>query len=70
MQTRKVNELAEKCIDQIISNYPIDYSKSHVGEIKDIGVHVNNYSSFLPHTDHPYDHFCVESTLSMRNRFN
>ena len=66
MQTRKVNELAEKCIDQICSNFKIDYNSSHSGEIKDIGKSVNNYSSFLPHKEHPYDHFVVEATLKFK----
>jgi len=31
VQTRKVNDLAEKCIDQVITNYYLDFNKSHVG---------------------------------------
>lgn len=66
LQTRKANELAEKCIDQVITNYPIDYDQSHVGEIKDIGIAKNHYNSFLPHKDHPYDHFVVEAILDLK----
>jgi hypothetical protein len=35
-QTRKANELVEKCIDMIMTNYVIDYSACDVGEINEI----------------------------------
>ncbi len=37
VQYRKVNDLAQKSIDQVITNYPLDYDLSHVCEVKDIG---------------------------------
>lgn len=37
VQIRKVNDLAQKSIDQVITNYPLDYNLSHVCELKDVG---------------------------------
>ena len=42
VQIRKVNELAEKSIDQVITNYPVNYNVCHIGEIHDVGKRGNN----------------------------
>jgi hypothetical protein len=65
-QSKKTNDLAVACSDQIITNFTIDYKKTKVGEINN----VSNYSmcnndAFLPHPKHPFDHFLVEANIKI-----
>jgi hypothetical protein len=65
VQVNKSNELAEKCIDQIITNLTIDESHCYTGEITDIGSSSNKNKNFLPNANHPYDHFLVQANIKL-----
>ena len=64
-QANKINFLKTDCIDQIITNFPILYEESSVGEIKTISKPGHNAKSLIPYDHHPYDHFVVKATLKI-----
>lgn len=64
-QVKKVNELKELCIDQILSSLKFHHEESHIGEIGEVGTDKMSAKHFLPHSKHPYDHFLVYTHLAL-----
>lgn len=65
VQASKSNVLAEKCIDQVITNTSIDFNSCTTGEIGEFDSTQNTNKKFVPHLEHPYDHFAVKAILDL-----